>query len=60
MINDDFTQVLLEQIGSDVNMHNVYLQHGLSGYCAFYFGYLKKPKMKTTKPLLKNAFESYK
>ena len=49
MINDDFTQVLLEQIGSDVNMHNVYLQHGLSGY-------LKKPKMKATKPLLNKCF----
>ena len=25
MIKDDFTQVLLGQIVSDVNMHNVYL-----------------------------------
>lgn len=44
MIKDDFTQVLLEQIGSDVNMHNVYLQHGLSGYCAFYFWLSQKAK----------------
>lgn len=57
MIKDDFTQVLLGQIVSDVNMHNVYLQHGQSGYCAFlFFGYLKKLKMKTTKPLLKKCF----
>lgn len=60
MIKDDFTQVLLGQIVSDVNMHNVYLQHGQSGYCAFYFWLSQKLKMKTTKPLLKNAFESYK
>ena len=44
MIKDDFTQVLLGQIVSDVNMHNVYLQHGQSGYCAFYFWLSQKAK----------------
>lgn len=53
MINDDFTQVLLEQIGSDVNMHNVYLQHGLSGYCAFYFWLSQKAKDESYETLAK-------
>ena len=44
MIKYDFTQVLLGQIVSDVNMHNVYLQHGQSGYCAFYFWLSQKAK----------------
>lgn len=51
MINDDFTQILLEQIVSDVDMHDVYLQHGLSGYCAFYFGLSQKAKAESYETL---------
>lgn len=56
MTNNDFQVQLLELINSESDLANVYLQHGLSGYCAFYFWLSQKKCKKSLEKIAEHLF----